>query len=135
MLQAYRRRARGTGAPELAGAPPPGLLQQPRTGQQRRSPDGRESPPTQRENGEPCDPRDALRALEVAATRAGIPHAGLHALRHSAASVMPSHGVPLEVVSEILGHASIAITGDVHGHVAPDVSREAMDVLSAAFGG
>ena len=47
---------------------------------------------------------------------------------------MLTGGVPLKVVSEILGHSSIAITGDVYGHVAPDVSREAMDVLSAAFG-
>jgi len=36
------------------------------------------------ETGEPCDPRNALRALKVAATRAGLPHAGLHTLRHSA---------------------------------------------------
>ena len=33
-------------------------------------------------------------------------------------------GVPLEVVSDILGHSSIAITGDVYGYVAPDVSRQ-----------
>ncbi|WP_369134800.1 tyrosine-type recombinase/integrase [Modestobacter sp. I12A-02662] len=69
--------------------------------------------------GEPCNPRNAVRALEVAATQAGIPHAGLHTLRHSAASVMLTSGVPLEVVSEILGHSSIAITGDVHGTSRP----------------
>jgi Phage integrase family len=60
--------------------------------------------------------------------------AGLHTLRHSAASVMLTQGVPLKVVSEILGHSSIAITGDVYGHVAPDVSRGVMDILGAAFG-
>ena len=47
---------------------------------------------------------------------------------------MLTSGVPLKVVSEILGHSSIAITGDVYVHVAPDVSRGAMDVLSAPFG-
>lgn len=86
------------------------------------------------ETGEPYDPRNALRALKVAATKVGLPHAGLHTLRHSAASVMLTKGVPLKVVSEILGHSTIAITGDVYGHVAPDVSRGAMDVLGAAFG-
>ncbi len=86
------------------------------------------------EPGGPCDPRNALRALTVAATRAGLPKAGLHTLRHSAASVMLTSCVPLEVVSEILGHSSIATTGDVHGHVAPHVSRDATDVLGAAFG-
>ncbi|HZB21795.1 MAG TPA: tyrosine-type recombinase/integrase, partial [Blastococcus sp.] len=55
--------------------------------------------------------RSALRALKVAATRAGLLLAGLHTLRHSAAGVLLNSGVPLEVVSEILGHSSIAITG------------------------
>ena len=87
------------------------------------------------EFGEPCDPRNAFRALKVAAARAGLPRVGLHTLRHSAASVMLTHGVPLKVVSEILGHSSIAITGDVYGHVAPDVSRDALDVLGDVLGG
>jgi integrase len=86
------------------------------------------------ELGEPCDPRNALRALKVAAKRAGLPPTvGLHTLRHSAASVMLTAGVPLKVVSEVFGHASIAITGDVYGHVSPDVSREALDMLSEAL--
>jgi site-specific recombinase XerD len=47
---------------------------------------------------------------------------------------MLTHGVPLKVVSEILGHSSIAITGDVYDHVAPDVSCQALDVLSDVLG-
>jgi site-specific recombinase XerD len=85
------------------------------------------------ESGEPCDPRNAFRALRVAATKAGLPHAGLHTLRHSAASVMITGGVPLKVVSEILGHSSIAITGDIYGHVSPDVARQAVDLLGDAL--
>jgi integrase len=71
----------------------------------------------------------------AAAERAGLRSIGLHTLRHSAASVMITQGVPLKVVSEILGHASIAITGDVYGHVSPDVSREAVAQLSGALSG
>jgi integrase len=85
------------------------------------------------EFGEPCDPRNAFRALRAAATKAGLPYAGLHTLRHSAASVMLTRGVPLKVVSDILGHSSIAITGDIYGHVSPDVARQAMDTLGDAF--
>jgi integrase len=85
------------------------------------------------EFGEPCDPRNAFRALRVAATKAGLPQAGLHTLRHSAASVMLTRGVPLKVVSDILGHSSIAITGDIYGHVSPDVARQAIDTLGDAF--
>ena len=46
---------------------------------------------------------------------------------------MLSAGVPLKVVSEIFGHASGAITGDVYGHVSPDVSAQAMDALGDAL--
>ncbi|MGN7799038.1 tyrosine-type recombinase/integrase [Leifsonia sp. 22587] len=59
---------------------------------------------------------------------------GLHTLRHSAASTMLAAGVPLKVVSDILGHSSVAITGDIYGHVSPEVSASAMDQLSAALG-
>jgi integrase len=73
------------------------------------------------ELGEYCDPRNALRALKAARKRAGLPSSvGLHTLRHSAASVMLSAGVPLKVVSEVFGHASVAITGDIYGHVSPE---------------
>jgi integrase len=86
------------------------------------------------EFGQPCDPRNAFRALKVAAAKIGLSDVCLHTLRHSAASVLLTHGVPLKVVSEILGHSSVAITGDVYGHVAPDVSREALDILGDVLG-
>ncbi len=85
------------------------------------------------ETGEPCDPRNALRALKAAARKAALPDVGLHTLRHCAASVMLTNGVPITVVSQILGHSGISITVDVYGHVAPDVSRAALDVLGAAL--
>jgi integrase len=46
---------------------------------------------------------------------------------------MLTGGVPLKVVSEILGHSSIAITGDIYGHVSPDVARRAIDLLGDAL--
>jgi integrase len=85
------------------------------------------------EDGQPCDPRNALRALKSAATKTGMTGVGLHTLRHSAATAMLTNGVPLKVVSEILGHASIVITADIYGHVSPDVSREALATLSASL--
>lgn len=47
--------------------------------------------------------------------------------------MMLSNGVPLKVVSEILGHSGISITADVYGHVSPDVSRSAIEVLATAL--
>jgi integrase len=42
-------------------------------------------------------------------------------------------GVPLKLVSDILRHSSIAINGDIYGHVSPDVAREAIEMLGDAF--
>lgn len=83
--------------------------------------------------GKPCHPRNAPRALSAACRRAGVEGVGLHTLRRAAAQVMLNNGVPLKVVSDVLGHSSVAITGDVYGHVAPDVSAEAMASLSATL--
>jgi integrase len=85
------------------------------------------------EDGQPCDHRNALRALKSAATKTVMTGVGLHTLRHSAATAMLTNGVPLKVVSEILGHAAIVITADIYGHVSPDVSREALATLSASL--
>jgi len=40
-------------------------------------------------------------------------------------------GVPLLVVSRQLGHASIAITADVYGHLIPEATRVAADAFQA----
>ena len=71
----------------------------------------------------------------MAAAAAGLGHVGLHTLRHSAASVMLTNGVPIVVVSDIPGHSGIEITVDVYGHVAPHVSWDAVRALSQALRG
>ena len=85
------------------------------------------------EFGEPVDPRNALRALKVAASRAELEDIGIHTLRHTAAALMLNNGVPMHVVSKLLGHSSISITVDIYGHITNDVTRDAADVLSAAL--
>lgn len=49
---------------------------------------------------------------------AGLGHWHLHELRHSEASLMLAQGTDLYVVSEVLGHSSVAIIKDVYGHLA-----------------
>jgi integrase len=48
---------------------------------------------------------------------------------------MLTSGVPLKVVSDMLGHSSIAITGDIYGHVSPDVAHDAVVKLASALSG
>lgn len=86
------------------------------------------------EAGAPVDPRNALRAVKVAARKAGLASIGVHTLRHTAASAMLEAGVPLHTVSEILGHASIQVTGDIYGHVSTEGARSAIDRLAEALG-
>ena len=68
------------------------------------------------------------RVLAKVAERAGL-HATPHTLRHSYVSMMLEAGVPIRVVSELVGHASTALTSDLYGHVAERVNREATDRL------
>ena len=85
------------------------------------------------ELGTAVDPRNLLRVFCQAAKSAGIENVGLHTLRHSAATAMLDAGVPLHVVSRILGHSSVAITGDVYGHLVDSTQADAMDRLSSAL--
>lgn len=80
------------------------------------------------------DPRNLLRAFTKSAHAAGLENVGLHTLRHSAATAMLNAGVPMHVVSRILGHSSISITVDTYGHVTEANQRAAMDELSTALG-
>jgi hypothetical protein len=41
----------------------------------------------------------------------------LHGLRHSHISELLAAGVPIKVVSERAGHASISVTADIYGHL------------------
>jgi integrase len=39
-------------------------------------------------------------------------------------------GVHIKAVADLLGHSSIAITGDVYGHTSDDTARAAVDGLA-----
>lgn len=84
------------------------------------------------ELGRHLSPDWPSKAFRAAADRIGLP-VRLHDLRHTAASLMLAGGVPLKVVSEALGHSSLAITADVYSHVTPDLRREAADAMDRAL--
>jgi integrase len=65
---------------------------------------------------------------------AGVEGVGVHTLRHSAAVDWLESGVHIEAVTDLLGHSSIAITGDVYGHTSDDTARSAADGLAARLG-
>jgi integrase len=86
------------------------------------------------ELGGPVDPRNLLRVVEVASKAAKIDGVGVHTLRHSAAVAWLESGVHIKAVADLLGHSSIAITGDVYGHTSDDTARAAIDALAGRLG-
>ncbi|RTH05530.1 recombinase XerD [Thermus scotoductus] len=68
----------------------------------------------------PDYPNHALRRI---CQQAGIRPCRVHDLRHTWGSLMLARGVPLEVVSERLGHASFDITLRVYRHVLEEERR------------
>lgn len=86
------------------------------------------------ELGNAVDPRNLLRVIEAAAKRIGLDGVGAHTLRHSAATAWLEAGVHIKQVSDLLGHSSVAITGDVYGHGSDQSARAAVDSLSGVLG-
>jgi integrase len=68
--------------------------------------------------GGPVLPRNARHALKTALEGAGLESGRpFHAFRHGLATRLLQQGIPMPVVSAIVGHASISTTVDVYGHV------------------
>jgi len=52
---------------------------------------------------------------------------------HSIATVLLAAGVDLKIVSELLGHSSVAITADIYAHVLPEQQQEVVKKLDDLF--
>jgi integrase len=55
----------------------------------------------------------------------------LHDLRHSHATLGLAASIPAKVMSERLGHGTVAITLDLYSHVMPGMQEEAAAKLGA----
>ena len=83
--------------------------------------------------GTPMDPDNFAKQFVRLCESAGLGHWHPHEARHSAASVMLAQGIPLEVVSEVLGHSSIYLTKDVYGHLVEGAKRDAAERMSGVL--
>ena len=63
-------------------------------------------------DGRPWHPNVISRAFERLVATSGLPRIRLHDLRHTHAGHLLADGVNVKVVSERLGHASVAFTLD-----------------------
>ena len=65
-----------------------------------------------------------LKHLKKIVTKIGIPETRFHDLRHTYATNAIQIGDPIKTVSENLGHATVAFTLDIYGHVTPTMQQE-----------
>lgn len=85
------------------------------------------------DDGKPLKPDTVSKRFAAAVKRVEIPSIRFHDLRHSHATQLLRAGVHFKVVSERLGHASVAITLDRYSHVLPGMDRTAADALARLY--
>jgi integrase len=83
-----------------------------------------------RPDGHPVHPHSLSQAFSRLQLAAGVPAIRLNDLRHTHATLMLKHGVPLKVVSERLGHSTPAFTMAVYQHVLPGMQRDAANTFA-----
>jgi integrase len=69
------------------------------------------------------------RSFEPLLEKASLPSIRFHDLRHTCATLLLSSNVNPKIVSEMLGHATIAITLDTYSHVLPNMQKGAARAL------
>jgi integrase len=79
--------------------------------------------------GKPIDPGVLSHAFAKIVKRAGLEHVRFHDLRHTFASLMLARRAPPKVISEALGHSSVAFTMDTYSHIIEGMQEEAMALL------
>jgi integrase len=89
-----------------------------------------------REDGSELHPdRDVTDAFDRLVRSAGLPRIRFHDARHSHATAALAAGVPLKIVSDRLGHSSIAITANIYSHVSDGMAADAAARIAGAIFG
>jgi len=73
--------------------------------------------------------RNLSRQYKSLLKEAGLPSIRFHDLRHTAASLMLNHGIPVLIVSKRLGHAKPSITLDIYGHLIPSMQEQVAQLM------
>jgi integrase len=73
------------------------------------------------------------RSFKPLLKRAGLPQIRFHDLRHTCATLLLTRNVNPKIVSEMLGHSSIAITLDTYSHVLPNMRDQAAAAMEEAL--
>lgn len=83
--------------------------------------------------GEPLSPQTVIHSFHRMRARAGLKGVRFHDLRHTFASLMLMRGAKPKVISEALGHASVAFTMDAYSHIIEGMQEDAMSLLDGVL--
>ncbi len=81
-------------------------------------------------DGSPIHPQRISAWFLQHTSAAGLPRIRLHDVRHSYATAALAAGIAPKVISERLGHATIAITMDTYSHVIPGLDEQAAGTVA-----
>jgi integrase len=84
-------------------------------------------------DGQPISPDAVTKAFQRLSQRLGFRKLRFHDLRHTHATLLLQQGVHPKIVSERLGHSSVAITLDTYSHVLPGLQRAAAQRFDKAM--
>jgi len=76
--------------------------------------------------GKPLEPRNLKRCFHRLSDKAGLPRITIHAMRHTAATVLKDLNIPIKDAQLILGHANISTTLNIYQHGTPETHRVAI---------
>jgi integrase len=79
------------------------------------------------------DRHSHARAWHALLAEAGVQRRRVHDARHTVATLLMEAGVPMKVVSELMGHRETRVTADIYTHVAPALARSAAESIQQAL--
>jgi integrase len=85
-----------------------------------------------RADGRPLNPEHVTRVFSSLVRKSGLKPITLHGLRHTHATLALVEGINTLVVSERLGHSSMAVTAELYQEVTPNIEDDAARRIAAA---
>ena len=68
-------------------------------------------------------------------TQNGLKHLRFHDLRHSCASLLLAHDVPMKAIQEWLGHSNFSITANLYSHLEYNAKVSSAETIARVLGG
>ncbi|MCF2533952.1 tyrosine-type recombinase/integrase [Yinghuangia soli] len=82
-----------------------------------------------RTDGQPLRPQNVLSRFRRLAGEAGLPRITVHDLRHLAATLTITAGVPLVIVSKTLRHSTLSTTANIYAHLTRPAAKAAVTTI------